>query len=218
MINNKKKTKIRSQNELSARKKEFLLICDILDEVKIKYFLKNGILLGAVREKNFIKWDWDVEFSVFSEDFLPKINQITFLLKKNNFNIVKVVDKKNGPKIDFYGKYPRIVTSYCIWSWNYSKSKNIYWRKELSVPSKFLKKLSKIEFLGRKFYCPSNPKQYLTWVYGNWQVPFNSSNKDLYLTNNFRNKKKIKINQFKNKIFGIFYYIFKLLNRNRLIK
>lgn len=212
------KVRLRTYNELKTREREFLKICDILDKIKIKHFLKNGVLLGAVREKNFIKWDWDVEISVFTKDFLPKIDNIVSLLKKNNFKILNVVNRKNDAKISFYGVYPKNVTAYCIWSWNYSKRKDIYWRKELSVPSKFLKKLSKIEFLGRKFNCPDNPKKYLSWVYGNWQIPLQSSNKDLYLTNNFRNKKKIKLTELKNKFIKFIFYILSLFRLIRSIK
>ena len=54
------KIRIRTPEELEVRKKEFLIICDVLEELKIKYFLQTGILLGAVRDNDFIKWDWDI--------------------------------------------------------------------------------------------------------------------------------------------------------------
>ena len=212
------KVRLRTYNELRTREIEFLKICEILDKIKIKHFLKNGTLLGAVREKNFIKWDWDVEISVFTKDVLPKIDLVVSSLKKNNFKILNVVNSKNDAKISFYGAYPKNVTGYCIWSWNYSKHRDVYWRRELSVPSKFLKKFSKIKFLGRYFNCPNNPKEYLSWVYCNWQIPLKSSNKDLYLTNNFRNKKKVKVNEFKNKFYKLIFYILSLFSRIRSIK
>ena len=63
---NNPKVRVRSSNELEIRKKEFLIICKILDSLKIKYFLHGGILLGAIRDKGFIPWDWDVEIAVFT--------------------------------------------------------------------------------------------------------------------------------------------------------
>ena len=76
------KIRIRTPEELEVRKKEFLIICDVLEELKIKYFLQTGILLGAVRDNDFIKWDWDIEISVFSKDFLPRIHIVANSLKK----------------------------------------------------------------------------------------------------------------------------------------
>ena len=52
------KVRDRTKKELLIRKKEFLKIADILDILKINYFISSGILLGAIRENNFIKWDW----------------------------------------------------------------------------------------------------------------------------------------------------------------
>ena len=59
------KVRDRSKEELSIRKKEFLKISEILDKLKVNYFLQTGILLGAIRDNDLIKWDWDIEISVF---------------------------------------------------------------------------------------------------------------------------------------------------------
>ena len=81
------KVRIRSDHELSIRKKEFLLTCDILEKLEINYFLHSGILLGAIRDNDFIKWDWDIEISVFGEEFDDKIDKVVEELKQNNFII-----------------------------------------------------------------------------------------------------------------------------------
>ena len=49
----------------------------MLKENNINFFLQGGVLLGAYREKSFIKWDWDVEISLFRDDFY------------NNFHLIK---------------------------------------------------------------------------------------------------------------------------------
>ena len=77
-----RKTRVRTIQELLVRKKEFLLICKILDNLKINYFLQTGILLGAIRDNDFIKWDWDIEISVFAEEFYPYIDIIAKKIKK----------------------------------------------------------------------------------------------------------------------------------------
>lgn len=200
------KVRDRTDDELNIRKKEFLKICDILTSLKIKFFLTSGILLGAIRDNDFIKWDWDIEISVFSHEFFPKIDLIRYNLEKSGFKITKIIRDKNNLKIDFTGIYPGDVTSYTIYGWRYSKIRDVYWRKELSIPSKFLNKLSKFNFLGQQFNCPSYIEEYLTFVYGNWKIPLRTSNKKIYLTKNYKKKTlsyTILMESFFMKIFNI---------------
>ena len=204
------KTRDRSPEELTTRKIEFLKVCDILDSNKIIYYLQTGILLGAIRDKDFIKWDWDIEISVFSEDFFSKIDLIINDLEINNFKMINIIKKKEDSKIDFMGKYPADVSRYTIYSWNYSKTKDIYWRRERSVPSKFLNTFSKVSLFDRQFNCPKNPEEYLSFAYGNWKIPLRTSEKDLYMSKNFRNAKIVIIENFKKKIQKIIYRVWKL--------
>ena len=118
----------------------------MLDLLKIDFFLNSGILLGAIRDNDFIKWDWDIEISVYSKDFQSKIDLISNTLINKGFKISKIIRDKNNLKIDFTGHYPGDVTSYTIYGWKYSKMRDIFWRKELSIPSKFLLKLSTFNF------------------------------------------------------------------------
>lgn len=182
------KIRIRTEEELDVRKKEFLLISDILDKLKINYFLQTGALLGAVRDNALIKWDWDIEISVFGHEFIKRIDEVAEELKKNGFAIKNINKKKNDSKIDFMGKLDESVTGYTIFSWHYSKLRKVYWRREFNVPEKYFKSFSKINFLGREFNCPNNPKDYLTFAYGDWRTPIKSSVKEVYLTSKFKNK------------------------------
>ena len=197
------KIRIRTKDELEIREKEFLLICDILDKLKIKFFLQTGALLGAIRENAFIKWDWDVEISVFGEEFVKKIDQVTIELKKNKFKIKNINKKKNDSKINFIGRLDESVTGYTIFSWHYSKLRKVYWRREFSVPEKYLNSFSRITFLGRDFLCPNNPEEYLTFAYGDWRTPIRSTNKEEYLTGRFKNKMIFNILKFLRKIKNI---------------
>ena len=135
---NSEKTRDRTLEELSDRKIEFLKICDVLDKHKVNYFLIGGILLGAIRDKDFVKWDWGVDISVFSDVLVHKIGFLEETLTKAGFKILSVNKKKNDLKIFFRGKYPTEVTGYTVFGWSYSKIKNVYWRTDYSVPSKFL--------------------------------------------------------------------------------
>ena len=207
------KIRDRSLEEINMRKNEFLKICNVLDSLKIFYFLQTGVLLGAVREKNFIRWDWDVEISVFSSDLFPKIEQVIKKLESDLFQITKVVKKKEDCKIDFIGAYPKEVTNYTIFSWNFSKSKNIYWRRDRTVPSEFLNDFSKIQFFGREFNCPKNPEKYLTFAYGDWKTPLRTSDKELYMTKDFRNSNKVFMLNLRQNFLKFFYTLWKFIKK-----
>ena len=127
------KVRDRTKEELTTRKNEFLKICDVLDNLEIKYFLTSGILLGAIRDNDFIKWDWDVELSVFVDDFIPKIDIIVDEIKNANFKIDKIIRHKDNSKIDFIGSLPKNVTAYTIYAFRYSKIRNVFFRKELTI-------------------------------------------------------------------------------------
>jgi phosphorylcholine metabolism protein LicD len=207
------KVRNRSNEELLIRKSEFLKICEILDKLKINYFLQTGILLGAIRDNDLIKWDWDIEISVFSDDFFPSIDLVANDLKKNGFKILKINKKKDDSKIDFVGKYSKEVTGYTIFSWNYSRTKDLYWRRELTVPSKFLKTLSTINFFGREFKCPNNPEEYLEFSYGDWKTPIRTSDKELYMTGNYRNKLNSFLSSLKTDFLRTIYSVWKFVKK-----
>ena len=184
------KSRNRSPEELFVRKKEFLKICDILDELKIKYYLQTGILLGAIRNNNLIPWDWDVEFSVFSIDLKPKLYELLSNLENSAFNIIKTDKKLNSIKIDFYGKLPSHITSYTIFGWNHDQEKKIFWRKKYNVPDHFILNMKKIKFFDRFHYAPYPPEKYLEYQYGNWKKPLQTSNKYLYMRKEFSGKNR----------------------------
>ncbi len=178
------KTRIRTKLELSDRKKIFFKIINILEKQKIFFFIQGGLLLGARREKNFIRWDWDVEISVFASDLLKKIDYIIKILQEKNFVIKKINRTTFTPKIEFIMPGHK-ATSFSIIGWKYNFFKKAYTRRKLNIPSKFMKKKTKINFLKKKFYCPNPIDEYLEYQYGNWKKPIRSSDKKKYLTKNF---------------------------------
>jgi len=208
------KVRDRTSQELQVRKYEFLKICKILDDLEVEYFLQTGILLGAVRNNDFIPWDWDIEISVFSNNFAPHVDNVANKLRESDFKIKNINRKTKEIKIDFLGKYPENVTGYTIFGWNYSKIKDCYWRKEFIVPSKFLNRFSQITFFGRKFNCPYKPEEYLTHAYGNWRKPLRSSNKKIYFNKTFKINNLYLYNKIKNTILRILYNLWcKLRNK-----
>ena len=129
-LNFDKKVRIRTKNELAIRKSEFLKICQILDKLNIRYFLNTGILLGAIRDGDFIPWDWDVELSVFSLEVFEKMSPLIYEIKTAGFEILRDDRELSKLKIDFKGILPTETTKYCINGWCFDdKKKNLLEKK-----------------------------------------------------------------------------------------
>ena len=144
-----------------------------------------GILLGAVREKNFIKWDWDVELGVFTEEIFGKVNQVKEKFEKARFKVELVDLSFEGFKINlFYHQ-----NKYTLWGLHNNKE----WTQRVSYrfPKKFFDKLDEISFRGQIYSTPNDVEEFLTYVYGDWKTPIKSSEKSEYLEKNIFVKRSI---------------------------
>lgn len=179
------KTRTRTNYELEIRKKEFLKICFLLDKLEIKYFLIAGTFLGAVRDKGFISWDWDVELGVFSEEVINKMDKLIPKIENLGFKINKYSSNLSNLKIDFFGELPYETTSYTLQGWTHNQNKKIFWRNKFKVPEKFFMNLKYIKLFGKDHLSPYPIEEYLTLNYGNWKIPLISSDKTLYTNRKF---------------------------------
>ena len=175
------KIRVRTKEELQIRKYEFLKICEILNKLDINYFLITGVLLGAIRENDFIPWDWDVELSVFSDEVPEKLDLLIDEIKTSGFTIEKYYKELSMLKIDFVGKLPKETTAYTINGWNHDKIKNIFWRRTYKIPDHFLLNMKKIHFFEKYHFAPYPPEKFLEYQYGNWKKPLKTSNKLVYM-------------------------------------
>ena len=182
------KLRLRTKKELEDRKKGFLEIINILKSKNV-FFLQGGVLLGAVRNKNFIQWDWDVEISLFSDEFFKKKEIIKSSLLENGFKIFKENNQKERIKIDVYKYQDYTTTGYTLFGWSMNKEKNKIFRGEINIPSKFMDNMEKITFFNEEFYCPGPVEEYLTFQYGNWKKEIRSDIKSEYLSDQFYKKK-----------------------------
>ncbi len=158
----------------------------ILEENNIVSWLEYGTLLGAKREKDFIRYDYDVDLSMKIEDAckLKKLREVFidngFLveIQKVNNLFVMCVFLYNGVKIDLYiwykykNKYKRVRSFY----------NNKYRYAEIS--SKYYDSLNKILFLGKEYNIPNFTDEYLSIIYKNWTVPTVGPQGDGLITKN----------------------------------
>lgn len=185
-----------------------ILARDILRSFGLEPFLHYGTALGAVREKDFIPHDDDVDFGLYGRDketFLrafPELVANGFKVwyirdddystssdltdTSHNFRMYKL--KRKEQEIDFFLAY---------------EVQNFFGRKwdidgRVTIPARFLDTLDTIDFLGESFSCPHDTVGFLRNMYGKtWNVPIRNTTSRIGWTTRL---KKLK-NPFK-----IFFY------------
>lgn len=158
----------RTENVLEAKK--------IMDDMGIVFFLGHGILLGAVREKDFIKYDDDVEFDVLEEHLKPARLVLKEKFIKAGF-IVRDNNKQKAVKLNIFRHKEKISIRGLYLEPKYYKNKY-----RLTACFRYLRSFyedtDKIEFKGCSFNAPNNIESYLRYVYGDdWHIPRESREK-----------------------------------------
>lgn len=162
-----------------------------------------GTLLGIVRDGDVIQWDDDVDFSITEDVF-----KIDFSMW-----ISEVIKQFNGPiKISIRSKtIDNVNVSYLLEFIN--KTEHIKFRNFLIsislrknvennsihlpsggmwyAPQKHFSKYEILEWKGEKIFVPYDYKNYLTFLYGDWETP----KKDITMTD-YANLGKVDYNEF----------------------
>lgn len=168
----------------------------ILKELKIPYCLMWGSLIGAVREKGFIKHDFDIDIGIWIEDYkdelLNVLKQRGFihkdrLLVDNGISAMEDTVEKNNVAIDIFylykdseGKAYTCVFDYmdgCItWEDCLKKYDNAkLYKYYLNFPSKFIY----VPFEDFYLPIPHNFHEILTETYGiNYMIPDKNWSRD----------------------------------------
>lgn len=134
----------------------------ILDNENLKFGLIFGTLLGAIREKNFIEYDEDVDVYVLDEN-KEKILSLLFIFKNHGFDVARYDGElltiiKDNDYIDIYFFKKKFFKRRVCMQYEYY--------------SEFFNKFTKTPFLGEMFNTPNNYKIFLNELYGkDWMIP-----------------------------------------------
>ena len=172
------KVRLRSDAELMIQNDGLIILKEILEKEKILYYLSSGTLLGAVRDKDFIRWDWDVQMYLLMENAYPLRHKISKSLLDGGFNIHKFIDSDDSLKWDL--RKEGVIFELTAWSrqgkWRHRK------KKSMRVPSYLFEGEYSINFKGINYRTLNPPEEYLEFCYGDWQTPIRTSDKEIYMT------------------------------------
>lgn len=165
---------------LEAAKQDFLEIKEVFDYLKIKFYLNDGTLLGAIRHKGFVPGDKDMDLRISAKDQGPRI---CGEFKKKGFKcsetilyqglISTYVVRKRGVKADIALNhyYPPEDANVSL-SGRPSIQNAVH-------PAKFCRGDYFVDFLGASTRVPNPPEEALEWIYGkNWRIPGRSYEKE----------------------------------------
>ena len=142
---------------------------EILNDLGLYWWLEAGTCLGAIREKDFIEHDTDIDIGVLG---LQMKDELAIEMVKRGFVFHYIYGTKyNGYEMSFIRGGIKVDVFYF-----YKNDGIIYtsiWNKQeqiiLDFPAKLFNDLREIDFLGLRVRVPNPPEEYLTIRYGNWR-------------------------------------------------
>jgi len=147
---------------------------NIMEKSQVLYGLFFGSLLGAIREKNFIEHDEDIDIYLLNEE-REKFLRLLVLFKNEGLNLVRSEGDmlslmRNNEYIDIYFFKPKLKFGFIklrVFSNEYE-----YAAENLENPIKYI-------FLGINISIPNNPKTVIEKIYGkNWRTPLKSKHSE----------------------------------------
>jgi len=162
-------TKTTPAMDVAVARQLLLEVKDVMDRLGVRFFLRQGTCLGAVRENAFIPWDDDIDLGVilghngFTEQ---SIEPLLMAFRENGYFVqAESSDSlsyasllKHGIRIDLM--FHRVI------------NQHIYHFPGIWFPVGLFSHLKEINFLGQIFLVPNPPEEYLRIKYGaDWQTP-----------------------------------------------
>jgi hypothetical protein len=149
-------------------------IAAALDAKDIQYYLSNGTLLGAVREGQFIRHDYDTDLTVLADSFDPGV---LLDLRRCGFSLGKCLGfpddgmylqlTRTDVLTDLFLLYPRDSRMY-VSAYSDFRGGTAKWIDYLIPKLDY----GWMEFMGHQFRVPKEPEELLRCEYGDsWRTP-----------------------------------------------
>lgn len=149
-------------------------VFSVLESCKVRYWLEGGSLLGAVRYKDIIPWDYDIDIGIYRDDMIkcPVLLQIKKepFVNEEGFSWEKAVEGEG----DFFRVQYSETNHLHVDIFPFYSKKGIMtkdtWikghKQDTEFPEHFLKPLTQIEFAGLKASAPNNVRKFLEYKFG----------------------------------------------------
>jgi len=177
---------------LELAKQTFLEIKDILDSLKIKFYLSDGTLLGAIRHVGgFVPWDHDVDLRILAED---QGSHICEEFKKKGFICKPQIIYENLIS-EYLVKKQGIHTDIALNHHYPPEDMNISLSGKPTIqsavhPARWCREDCFVDFLETSVRVPNPPEEALRYIYGeDWKIPIKDKSW-------FRDRKRISLDKY----------------------
>ena len=183
-----KRIQLQKGNYHQRMKNMLLKTIDILDQNRIKYWLEAGTLLGILRDGDLIPWDYDADLGILAQsaDEIMKLRLNFFpnyWIKRRKIQSHWIPGDMRAIKVKtLWEKIRQInfhVDLFCV----YPVQDKYRWVDSNAlkhIDRKYYDTLSTIEWEGRTINIPNYAEEYLSFRYGNWEIPEQNYNAGLH--------------------------------------
>jgi hypothetical protein len=176
--------------------KHMVYLTNLLSSYKIKFWISYGTLLGAIRQKNIIDYDYDFDLGILYEDY-PKVLDLSEIVLKDGYILEKgmgtVYSSKNKKQSEYkwrvsiklkYDNNPiadLYIYSSCPDGYlrRYDPIERIYYYPNSTFPYKFVEELEEAKIRDVILPCPRHAEILLEHIYGPmWKIPIRAHSQE----------------------------------------